>query len=116
LGNSLGIVWVTDEEKCGSSLNDMGDLTDRLGIQDWEEEENWLLLEYERPSVPGDLHVPRTFDAIGMPHFRVETDCSAPCGRTVPLTRHPQEGLPEAVHRRCELARDQLHVDVRALQ
>ena len=63
-----------------------------------------LFFTYPRSAVEASgcpLRLPRAFDGLPYARFGLELDCSAAHGRTVPF--HGQPGLPEAVHRGCEI-------------
>lgn len=103
LGNSLGIVWVTDREAVAEQeIADPLRLLSRLAVPGSTVGRYMILCVYDREAVAGPLVVPRCFDGLGLEHFRVETDCKAPWGTTAPLSSG-EEGLPEAVHEQCEI-------------
>lgn len=103
LGNDLHIVWVTDRDEAPPLLGDWKQLSDRLGRPSDGAEACCIFCGYNRDATEQTLHVPRTLDAIKIAEFVVNEDCSAESGRTRPITRPPEEGLPEAVHRSCEV-------------
>lgn len=106
LGNDLQIVWVTDRDEAAPLLDDWEQLSDLLGRPSGGAEARCIFCGYNRSATGRTLHVPRVLDAIGIAEFEVNEDCSAEAGKTRPITRPPEEGLPEAVHRSCEVVPD----------
>ena len=103
LGNDLQIVWVTDRYEALPVMSDWKLLSDRLGRPSDGVEARCIFCGYNRNATGRTLHVPRVLDAIGRAEFEVNEDCSAEAGKTSPIARLPEEGLPEAVHRSCEV-------------
>jgi len=101
LGNGLGLVWVSDAATVAPIEADVRALADRLGLQLDGEPGSVILCVYNRKEVATQPHVPRAFDAIDQENWSPNNDCLARTGRTRPLTRPAEEGLPEAVHRGC---------------
>lgn len=103
LGNKLQIVWATDYAMTQDLLDNPKVLIDRLGLAHLAEEAHCIFCAYPRNGGGGVLNVPRALDAIDMPGFQVVPDCSAESGKTRPLTARPEDGLPEVIHRRCQV-------------
>lgn len=102
LGNLLGIVWVTDREHLSAELH-VNDFLRRAGVVAEPMSNGYVLCTYDRESLSEGLFVPRALDAIDQPRFAPTQDCTAPCGRTLPLSGQADEGLPEAIHRGCRV-------------
>lgn len=103
LGNPLEITWVTDYVSVESLIDDLGALVDRLGLGNMIGKPYCILCVYNKGEDGIKLHVPRALDAIGNPSFRVVEDCGAESGITKPVTLPAEDGLPEAVHRKCSV-------------
>lgn len=101
LSNALGLFWVADKRDIDPVWPDIAQIADRLGWDLCHEESTVLIFWYERNDLPHSLRVPRVLDAINRPWFKPNPDCSAPAGKTRPLTLPEDQGLPEAVHRGC---------------
>jgi len=102
-GNSFRIVWVTDLEEAQPILNSILEVIDRLGLLGFADEQRAAIFFYERSELVASFHVPRVLDGINWSRFRPVSDCSAASGKTLPLTKPEEFGLPEAVHRACEV-------------
>jgi hypothetical protein len=96
----LNLVWVTDYRRVERLTDDVHALADRLGMS-FGQGDRLLFLVYNRSQTNGRMCVPRCFDAVDSPGFRIVVSCSAAAGKTRSLTRPAKEGLPEAVHRSC---------------
>ena len=103
LGNRIGIVWVTDHEQVKPLLADLRQLADRLGLELDAALSRIIICVYARSGTPESLHVPRALDGLDQVLFRVNLDCSAPCGFTRLASDPNMWGLPEAVHRSCSV-------------
>jgi hypothetical protein len=99
LGNLLQVVWATAFAAAEPYLGVPSEMVRRLAI----DPSTYVLCVYNRSEIVGNLHVPTSLDAMDQPLFRVSTSASAPFGRTVPVSGPPEDGLPEAVHRRCQV-------------
>ena len=102
LGNKLGIVWATDYKIVGNFLSDLDKLIDKLGLKNLVNEERCVLCVYDRSDTGSLLHLPRSFDGLNNTRFEIVDDCNADFGKTLPLNPHEQ-GLPEAVHKKCKI-------------
>ena len=109
LGNRLDIVWVADNEK--SEKIGLKELVDRLGLDNLENEVRCLKIVYKRGKAKNSLHLPRSFDGIDNGRFDVVEDCNADAGKTLPLNLPHEQGLPEAVHRGCNVEPDIFEVE-----
>lgn len=103
LGGKLGVVLVTDYEIVKDSLHDLEDLVDKLGLRNLVNEDRCVLCVYERNDIGISLHLPRSFDGLDNPQFEIVEDCRADAGKTLPLSLPREQGLPEAVHKKCEI-------------
>jgi hypothetical protein len=101
LGNGLNVVWVASANSLAQFS--LRELVDRLGLINLAAENRCLILVYRHITTREKLHLPRSFDGIDCLQFRPVRQCSADSGRTLPLTLAAQDGLPEAVHRNCEV-------------
>lgn len=103
LGNNLGICFVTD--KAYLELSDIRMAFDRFGLDNFDlgKDKYYVLCVYKRDKIDKTLHLPRVFDAINQRAFFLEKDCNALYGKTRPLTCPPEQGIPEAVHRKCSV-------------
>lgn len=103
LGNQLGIVWATDLKYIEPNLSDISKLINLLGIKSSTIGNKFVLFKYKRKSVPGNLHVPRVFEGLDSPEFRLQVDCSKTSGMTLPISGPEDSGLPEIVHASCNI-------------
>lgn len=117
LGDRIGVVWITtSDESTRQMLDDLANLIDRLGLPELKAERFCLVFEYERSVTKRTLHVPRAFDGIGNPQFEAVPDCDADSGMTRPVEFPPEQGLPEAIHKHCELANgSEIMIEVREI-
>ena len=101
LGNALGVVWASDFHDVEPLLDDVDELSDRLGRPTDSDATNCIVCAYNRDATEQSLHVPRALDAIDQSEFKVNTDCSADYGVTRPMNRPGDKGFRECVHRAC---------------
>lgn len=109
--NGVGVVWVTDNDVCNNAELDAFGLIDRLGLEHLTDEKFLLSLVIKRDEYDNSLHVPRCFDGIDFPPFKVQIDPDSDCGMTLPLSGLQEEGLPEAVHRFCQVERAEIKIE-----
>lgn len=101
LGNLLHIVWVSAGEIAENFP--LRELVNRLGLGNLERENRCIKIVIDHGKVSENLHLPRSFDGIDSAQFKVVEDCHAESGITLPLNFIAEQGLPEAVHRSCEV-------------
>lgn len=107
LGNRLSIVWVTDYEVAEDLLDDLEGLVDRLGLTNLVDESYCVVCVHNRKDIGLSIHVPRMFEGWDSMQFELVEDCAAQSGKTKPLTLGVEQGLPEAVHKKCEIIPEQ---------
>jgi hypothetical protein len=95
------IAWVADFEVVSKDFPPPAELARRLGMPHLVGVTTVLICEYPRNLLPA-IKVPRGLDAVDSPAFSTVTDCAAPHGLTRPLDG-AEDGLPEAIHRDCQL-------------
>ena len=101
LGGKFKIVWVSDADQV-SDYSDLRTLIDRWALPNLLNEKFCVICIYRRENAT-ELHLPRFFDGLIYEMFLLEPNCDAPYGKTQPLTMPKEQGLPESVHRRCEV-------------
>ena len=98
-----GLAWVTDVAALPDPIPSLAALVNQLGL-DFGGETLGLLCRYPRsaPEARGcPLRVPRSLDGLDYSPFKMQVDCGALHGLTAPADG--SAGLPEAVHRGCEI-------------
>jgi hypothetical protein len=100
------LAWVSDRAVFSPDLPGWGELVRQLGLPHYLTTTAGVVFVYSRNAVPHTFHLPRAFDGVDWPPFRIEPDCHAPSGTSEPLLGQPPR--PEAVHRGCQIARNQL--------
>lgn len=101
LAHLRGIAWVTDVVTVGLPLPPYASIVDQLGLSHLVGDRAGIVFRYPRAAAP-PLHLPRSLDALGHPPFAIEEECDALSGTTKRLS-DGQPGLPEAVHRGCQI-------------
>jgi len=107
LGGKLGVVLATDYEVVKDVLYDLDDLVDKLGLRNLVNEKLCVIFVYKRNDIGSSLHLPRSFDGLDCPQFEIVEDCKADAGKTLPLSLPHEQGLPEVVHKECEIIPEQ---------
>lgn len=103
LGNCTGVSWATNFEAANHLFADPNELLNRLGIPARDLTQTYISFVYQRDLLLQDVHVPRIFEGIRFPEFKIQVDCANPAGITRPLTGPENHGLPEIVHISCEV-------------
>jgi hypothetical protein len=107
LGNHLGMVWATDYDTVQDQMTDLEGLIDRLGLVNLVGEHYCVVCVYSRGDLWVTVRLPRSCDALNYEQFELVEDCKAESGQTKPLTGPPEQGLPEAVHKKYEVTPEQ---------
>ena len=102
----VDLAWVSDHAAFPDDLPRWSELVRQLGLPHYLMAAAGVVFVYPRNTVPHTCHLPRAFDGVDWPPFRIEPDCQAPSGTSGPLLGQP--ACPEAVHRGCQIARNQL--------
>lgn len=106
----LPLAWVTQSKEIEETVSSHPEgtrasvLRDQLGLSSRYDGYHLLELRYPDGFAPPELRAPTVFDGIDSPYFRAVDATRTPdgFGRTVEL-RTFKDGLPEAVHRNCDL-------------
>lgn len=101
LGNSIGVVWVTDFDEALPFLTEKKRLVELLGLQHLKNSRFLIECSYMRASIACEVHVPRSLETLSQGVFYLELDCTKGSGTAIDLESMKAIGLPEAIHRGC---------------
>ena len=104
-GGRSGSAFVTDNSQLPVPIPDFAQLQYLLGLVFADGSRTLgIVWRYTRATLAAQgrrLCLPRSLDGLDYPPFEMETNCSAPHGRTRQPNGNP--GLPEAIHEGCQV-------------